>query len=388
VAVRDEHYTVACGSRTCAFCGDRWQKDQRVRAVAAAEHLGTSVALVTVTAPGRELYRPEYVQFGAEDADVLARWNESARRRWRRLHLAASKTARRQARRDGSEWRVLYRSWEEQKRGALHVHLVLPFDTPAERHATNLYVRRLWELARAHDFGYVLGGKRGENPSWRRPPRVAPASSGKAARYVCKYVASIGTGKEGMRAIAERTRARGSVLYISPTLTRRSGVTMTSLRARRRIYARYPWGRESAEAWRIAAVVDGTQRRRAPLSPDAERTLRRVIADARATAVLDRRTGEVLTATLAPTPLKLRCDEGAPAPPQRLAHVALASVWLRDPIEPNLGHWRTTVRPWPAVPPDDVREIRIAAVQTGLAGGASCPWHGANVPADAPATLR
>ena len=52
--------------------------------------------------------------------------------------------------------------------------------------------------------------------------------------------ASKTAGKEGMVGVAQRTATRGSVLYIARALGQITGVTMTSLRARRRVATKYP----------------------------------------------------------------------------------------------------------------------------------------------------
>lgn len=343
VRVRDERYSVACGSRECAVCGERWERDQRVRAVAASEHLGAAVALVTVTAPGRGYF--SWGPAGSYDnpTEQMADWNRSARQRFTGLHRQASKEARRSARAAGCDWRLLYRSWEYQKRGALHVHLVLPFGTPAEREATGRYVNELHNLRDRWAFGHVLGGQRERHRDWSRPPRVAAAESSAAARYVCKYVASIGSGKESMRTVAQRSAKRGSVLYISPALTRRSGVTMTTLRNRRRVWARYPWARSSADQWRTACVVDAVQRRRAPLTTAGEARLAAAVSRSGVESVLDASTGELIERTAAPMPLVLVGTSPGCLRHGRLTVVSLASVWLGVPKRPELGHVRTEV---------------------------------------------
>lgn len=346
VKIRHEQYRLPCGSRECAVCGARWEKDQRVRAVAASEQLEHGVALVTVTAPGKTHFVPgEYLTLGSRRAQ-MDDWNRSARRRWRLLHLRASRRVRPWAQALGADWRVLYRSWEYQKRGVLHLHLVLPHDTWEERWCTELYVHYLWSLARSYHFGYVLGGDDRDTPGWVREPNVPTAAAESVARYVCKYVASIGHGKDSMRSVAKRTAKRGSVLYIAPKLTRASGVTMTSLRARRRIYARYPWARESTAEWGIACQIDALQRGCSPLTRSAEGGARAVLTRSRGSLCLGAATGGVSLATAAPPPLCAVQDDHPPAGPPRRVVAVLASVRLRDPERPDLGDWRTDIVDW------------------------------------------
>lgn len=343
IKIRDEQYRVPCGSRYCSACGRRWEQDQRVRAVAASEHLPGSVGLVTVTAPGDDWWTAEGARTGNTRREEMRAWNASARARWRRAHEQASRVARTYARAHGERWRLLYRSWEYQKRGLLHVHAVVPAHTPVHETASTLYVASLWARARRHGFGYVMAGDSSERPGWQRPPRLALASETAAARYVAKYVSSVGAGKEGMVSAARKTAQRGSILYVSRWLTAASGVTMTSLRARRRVHARYGWASSSRAAWRAACVVDAVQRGRPPLTTEAEAAIRAASQDGGATLWVDTSTGELRPPTHAPVPLATiaegtgRCRDGA------VACLGLASVLLRDPDAPWLGSERTVV---------------------------------------------
>lgn len=330
-----------CASRYCPVCGDRWQKDQRVMAVAAAEHVPDTVALVTVTAPGSAYFADAAWRWVGGPWRLKRWWNEEARSAWRDLHLWASRPLRGWAKKQAPGWRVLFRSWEYQKRGLLHLHLVLPYSTPEEKRVTDLYVWNLWSGARAHEFGYVMAGDTGTPPSWARPPRVKPANGTDAARYVCKYVASTGAGKEGMRDVAQRTAQRGSVLYVAPALTRRSGVTMTGLRNRRRIWARYPWARASRDAWEDACLVEAIQRGRPRLTTGAVLRIRLALSRTRAGSVVDGTTGELLPPVPAPPPPEGgRTPLPRPAPARRLVAV-LAPVLLRDPEPAERSHYRT-----------------------------------------------
>lgn len=333
----------ACNSRYCPVCGERWQKDMRVMAVCAAEHVGETVGLITVTAPGdAALDDPEWDVVGGRPTKE-AWWNDEARENWTRLHRDASKGPREYAAARGERWEVLFRAWEYQKRGLLHAHLVVPMGTPVLEHASRLYLANLWTWSRTHGFGYVLGGTKGTGTSWRKPPVLARASGEKAARYVCKYVASVGAGKEGMRDVARRTAQRGSVLYVSPRLTARSGVTMTGLRNRRRIWARYPWAREGGEAWEQARLIEAAQVGRPRFTPAAVQRIR--LALSRTQACLLRVAGgrEVYTRVPAPPPPQ-NGRTPLPGPPRcGVVDVALAPVLLRVPEEGSRGLYRTVV---------------------------------------------
>lgn len=333
----------ACNSRYCPACGDRWQKDMRVMAVCAAEHVPEHVGLITATAPGNAYFEDrEWKVVGGRP--VIERWwNEDARERFTRLHREASKGPRAYAEEHGERWEVLFRAWEFQKRGLLHAHLVVPMGTPVQEHASRLYLDNLWTLARAHDFGYILGGTKGTGTSWRKPPVLARASGKDAARYVCKYVASVGAGKEGMRDTARRTAQRGSVLYVARSLTQRSGVTMTGLRNRRRIWARYPWAREGGEAWEQARLIEAVQVGRPRFTAQAVQRLR--LALSRQPACLLRVAGgEELYPRIPAPPPPQNGRTPLPGPPRTgVVRAVLAPVLLRVPDEGSRGLYRTGV---------------------------------------------
>lgn len=343
IEVRDETYPAPCGSRYCAVCGQRWQGDMRAQAVAATEHLPGGLALVTITAPGN-------AYFGSLDAWGMTpmpiryeRWNRSARRRWRALHLHAAAPLRRWAEKIGLDWRILFRAWEYQKRGALHVHVVVPYGTPDERRFTDAWVHNLWACAAEFGFGYVLGGDKKQQPAPGQEPKVVPADGPAAARYVCKYVSSTGAGKGSMVEVAQRTAQRGSVLYVSRTLTQASGLSMTTLRARRRIVARHPWAVESNAAWDEACMVDAVQRGRAPLTEDAITWIREAVRRTGATLWAGSNGGQLYPPTPAPPPRQMARTSHVNARPRSVLLLELASVLLGDPERPNLGGRRTEV---------------------------------------------
>lgn len=343
VAIREERYVVPCGARTCDVCGRRWEKDRRVCAVAASEHLEGAVALITVTAPGRDYFGSDDWGLGDSARDRLNDWNRSARRRMSELHRLASSAPRKEARAHGVHWRLEFRSWEFQKRGALHAHLVVPFGCPVQQRCTQLYVSELVARGPALGFGYIMGGDSNQTPRRGQVPRIKPADANAAARYVCKYVASIGHGKDSMRSVAMATAKRGSILYVGRHLGAASGVTMRSLKARRRIWARYPWASNSRADWEAACHVDGAQRRRPPLDSTAVDVIRRKALRLRPKCWVDTTTGEVWGPTLAPSPMQLSAEAPPSGRAVPLAAVPLASV--RDHVSRpcNLGPVRTVV---------------------------------------------
>jgi hypothetical protein len=347
VSIREEVYKLPCRSRKCDVCGALWLMDQRVRAVAAAGEVDGDVGLLTITGPGRAWFDLCTRATGWNPRASVRWWNATARKRWRRLHQAASRSARQWAREHGVRWRLLYRVWEYQKRGVLHLHLVVPMGSYVERTASRRYFRALCDLSADHDFGWCGGGDKNERLGSMRYPTVVRFPRGKAANYVAKYVANNGTGKETMRDTAKRTATRGSVLYVDPTLTRASGVTMKSLQARRRIWSRYPWARDSEAGWHAACVVDSVQRGRAPLTPRAVIALRRAALRTRCERWVDPSTGETGRRTAAPLPRA--CDRNmVPRPGDgRDLRAVLASVWVGVSAFGDLGPWRATAEVQP-----------------------------------------
>jgi len=196
-------------------------------------HYDGQVALVTVTAPGQDVLgwdRSRCQHPGDEtcsgskgcvvDADALKLWNRTAPRRWRELHRKASQWVRRH---HPDAYLMLGRVWEEQKRGALHVHVVVGYDMGLVRTAAIAYRDQLERLAPEHGFGYVgqkLSSARGEN----------------AAAYVSSYFIAGSGRKATVRETVRSIHAPGHIVHVSTRLTRATGVTMRSLRRQRYLH--------------------------------------------------------------------------------------------------------------------------------------------------------
>lgn len=226
-----------CGSRKCPSCGVLWAGDTRVKILANVEAYGGDVALVTITAPGKNVLPHSMVDGRLVVEEWAARrWNKHARQGWRAIHRKASQRAQRFACRHGEDWRVLARVWQYQARGVLHAHVILPMSTPVERMASQIYAETLHELSGQHGFGYVDRGRRSrKNSVWSRSLEVIPA--GRAARYVAKYVAGVKDG--GALELTETVShddVPGHVVYVSRRLTQRTHVTMRTLRRRRLLF--------------------------------------------------------------------------------------------------------------------------------------------------------
>jgi hypothetical protein len=306
-----------------------WLGDTRIRSVAAAAELRRPVALVSVTAPGRDVL-PWDASGTAVEERAAREWNQAAPGQWSKLHACAARDARQVAATLGVEWRLLFKAWEYQRRGVLHLHLVVPCGTPGQRRASEAYVSGLVARAPRYGFGFVDRGKLAASGPRRSTRTLAAVEAGRAAAYVAGYVASSGAGKGGVAEVAARQGVPGAVLYISNVLTRRSGVTMRSLRERRRVKCRYPGATASVEAWQAACVIDAMDRRRPPFPPNVRGALlRRALAE-RWTCAVDTGTGEVRGPTLAPAPPGIPVGAVSVAHPARVGALRLDSVLHRS----------------------------------------------------------
>lgn len=174
------------------------------------------MVIVTVTAPGADRL---------PDRRAMVDWNLAAPARWRALHRRAREACRRR----GSRVTVVSRTWEYQRRGALHVHVVLGVATARELAGAHAYAAELASRRGRHDFGFV---DRGRRTGGRRCLEVIPAQ--RAARYVAKYLSPLdGDGKPTLSETVTRRDVPPHVLYVSRELTALTGVTMRSLRWRR-----------------------------------------------------------------------------------------------------------------------------------------------------------
>jgi hypothetical protein len=105
--------------------------------------------------------------------------------------------------------------------------------SPVERLCSQRYAESLSELAHERGFGFVDRGKRSRAGAiWRRSLEVIP--SGRAARYLAKYVAGVKpNGRLALSETVSRRDAPALVVYVDRRLTLRTGCSMRSLRRRR-----------------------------------------------------------------------------------------------------------------------------------------------------------
>jgi hypothetical protein len=197
-----------------------WAGDTRVRVLSNTESYGGSVSLITVTAPGRDVL---------PGPEAMHRWNSTAPGRWRKLNRAASQET---LRRCGRRPSLLVWTWEYQRRGALHKHLVVGVETAAELAAAHVYVQALHRLASEYGFGFV---DRGRRTGGRRCLEVIPAR--RAGRYVAKYLSPLDSnGKPTMSETVTRPDVPPLVVYVARSLTSKTGMTMRYLRWRRKAF--------------------------------------------------------------------------------------------------------------------------------------------------------
>ena len=229
----------SCKKRTCSICGLVWAKDWRVVLFANLKHLGGFVMLSAVTPPGKEglpwdeahcshigPHSHDPKRLGCRiDPDALAQWSHDISKRWKRLHNAARNAVKRK---HGRCLPLLLRAWEPQKRGAAHVHPVFSVQTPADVMLAGAYFAELGRLAPRHGFGFV-GQKRGVSQQ--------VMAAGRAAAYLSSYFV---TGKREKATLSENAKNPNLprlLIWLTPTLTQQTGMTMRSRRRCRQLWA-------------------------------------------------------------------------------------------------------------------------------------------------------
>ncbi|GAC1579725.1 MAG: hypothetical protein NVS3B18_13430 [Candidatus Dormibacteria bacterium] len=149
-------------------------------------------------------------------------------------------------RRHGSNARatVLAYVCESQQRGVFHPHIVLGYRTAADRAALETCRGALAQLRGSYGFGVGTGSFDAGKPDYY------PAEH--AARYISKYVrpdsakTSFVPLLEAVVRLTPRDRDTGRLkfmlrpVYVSPVLTKVTGITMGFLRFKRWLW--YAWG--------------------------------------------------------------------------------------------------------------------------------------------------
>jgi hypothetical protein len=224
-----------CGRRWCAAVFPQWARDQRRVTAEALRAYGGLLLMTAITLPGtpqQERHRKNVALPWAAgggrvvEAKALYKANRRFKKRMRWLKRQAYNDARAALRRGGYEFKrlppVLVGNLEVQTRGALHAHLALPYTTPLEMTFSRAYIESMKRWARRCGLGYIQG--------WKAAERSKLVGHERAVGYLTKYL----TGKHPPRFLRNIS---GPVVTVSPTLTRRTGVTMVRLRKTRRLWS-------------------------------------------------------------------------------------------------------------------------------------------------------
>jgi hypothetical protein len=224
-----------CGRRSCPAVFKNWSRDQRRVVAEALRAYGGLLLLTDVTLPGtpqQERHRRRVAlpwadpQHSRVEAKALYKANRRFQRRMRWLKRKVYNDARSVLTKAGYEYKslppVLVGNLEPQRRGALHAHLALSYNTPLEMMFTRAFIDSLKRWAPLCGLGHVQG--------WLAAEKSAVIGHERAIGYMTKYM----TGKhppEFLRSVS------GPVVTVSRSLTRKSGVTMQMLRKTRRLWS-------------------------------------------------------------------------------------------------------------------------------------------------------
>lgn len=226
-----------CSTRTCPEFAPIWARDQKRRLLENLRLVRLSV-MFSVTAPGSDLYPfdPRWCSHPSSTRcsgrigcrvhpGLAAAFNSHAGGWWSELHRVAKQRADRAT---GHKGRLLARVWEKQQRGLAHVHGVISVATPAERAWAEQYVNALRDLAPSKGFGFVDGWQKISRKFW---------PGDQAGAYLSSYFVR---GKGRKASLSENVLAGDLprlVVFVSRTLTEKTGVTMRNLRLSRRVWA-------------------------------------------------------------------------------------------------------------------------------------------------------
>jgi hypothetical protein len=228
----------SCKKRTCGICGLTWARDWRIVLLVNLRNLGGLVMLSAVTPPGQDElpYDERYCahlgahvhgkRYGCQvDKDALAEWSRDISRRWKRLHNAARNAVRR---RHGRCLPLLMRAWEPQARGPAHVHPVFALRELHDAQLARAYFNELARLAPMHRFGFV-GTKEGSS--------VRVMAAERAAAYLSSYFVTGSGEKAQLCENARNPHLPRLLIWLSPSVTRRTGLTMRRRRLCRQLWA-------------------------------------------------------------------------------------------------------------------------------------------------------
>jgi hypothetical protein len=159
------------------------------------------------------------------DGDALAAWSRDISRRWKRVHNGARNACKREM---GRCLPLATRAWEPQARGPGHVHPVFHVYSPGDVEVVRCYLRHVARLGERHGFGFV-GERRGKS--------MQVMSGDRAAAYLSSYFVRGKATKATLQENARNPHLPRMLIWVSPTLTRPTGVTMRNLRRCRQLWA-------------------------------------------------------------------------------------------------------------------------------------------------------
>jgi hypothetical protein len=240
-----------CKRRDCPGYAPIYLRDQAERLRENLAAWDGKTCLVTLTAPGADVLPWDVTRcppgehkcsgkLGCRvDWLAAARWNAAVTKQLGDLLKAARERTRRKHGENGVV--VLAYVCEAQQRGVFHPHVVLGFRTAADRASLATFVDGLRRLRGRYGFGT---GRRGSFDGGK-PERFTGQDAG---RYISKYLRPDGAKSsfvpllEAVARITPRDALTGChknlvrPVYVSPRLTRITGVTMGFLRFCRRAF--------------------------------------------------------------------------------------------------------------------------------------------------------
>ena len=240
-----------CKRRDCPGYASIYLRDQAERLRENLAAWDGKTCLVTLTAPGADLlpWDPTKCPGGQHRCSGklgcrvnwldAAIWNSTVTKRLGGLLKVARERTRRKHGDNGVV--VLAYVCESQQRGVFHPHVVLGYRTAADRAALETFVDALRRQRGAYGFGT---GRRGSFDAGK-PERFTGLDAG---RYISKYLRPDGAKTsfvpllEAVNRISERDPDTGRhkqllrPVYVSPILTRMTGITMGFLRFCRRVF--------------------------------------------------------------------------------------------------------------------------------------------------------
>lgn len=191
----------------CEPCGETYRRNV-ARVATGGVMLPGRTYLLTLTAPGdREHFKRngERCECTPAGGVELSTWNGRAVDRWNDLHRALSRSL-------GLERFEYFKAVEVQRRGALHLHVLVR--VPAGCRWTVTELRR---LAIRHGYGHSVDLRQVEGE--------------KACWYVAKYVSKASGCREDVPYVNPRTGEVGPGRWRTWTASRRWGASMASVRA-------------------------------------------------------------------------------------------------------------------------------------------------------------